>query len=71
MRYTDPKNACILIWHLKAQHTLSDFSHFINKLFHVIGSRIFLVIWRSSNVEELDLNESQRKQKGLPKQEIP
>jgi hypothetical protein len=43
--------------HLKAQHTLSDFSRFINTRVSVICSRIFLIMWHSSNVEELEMGD--------------
>jgi len=36
--------------HLKAQHTLSGFSSFMPLV--CVISRIFFIIWRSSNVEE-------------------
>jgi hypothetical protein len=44
--------------HLKAQHTLSDFSRFINTRVSVICSRIFLIMWHSSNVEELEMGDT-------------
>ncbi len=55
--------------HLKAQHTLSDFSCFINTRRLCYQSHIS-IMRRSSNVEELELDDSNPKLSGLPKQVV-
>ena len=54
---------------LKAQHTLSDFSCFINTRRLCYQSHIS-IMRRSSNVEELELDDGHCKQVGLPKQDV-